>query len=79
MAALIIAVVVVGYLGHLYLHPFGQCRRCRGRGTNRGSRPKAFGNCKRCKGTRTRQRLGSKTVHRAVRSLVAARNNRKDR
>jgi DnaJ-class molecular chaperone len=73
---LIVAGAVVGYLVHLYVHPFGPCRRCQGRGTNRGSTRRAFGHCKRCKGTRTRQRLGSRALHRAVCGAVAYRKDR---
>lgn len=78
MAWLIAAAVVLGYLVHLYVYPFGPCRRCKGKRTNRGSGKKSWGKCKRCGGSGERQRLGSKQLHRAVRSLVSARNNRKD-
>jgi DnaJ-class molecular chaperone len=78
MAWLIGAAVVLGYLGHLYLHPFGPCRRCKGKRTNRGSSKKSWGKCKRCGGSGERQRLGSRQLHRGARSLAAARRNRKD-
>jgi DnaJ-class molecular chaperone len=71
---LILAAAIAGYLAHLYLHPFAPCRKCSGKGTNRGSSRRAFGHCRRCKGTRTRQRLGSRALHRAVRSIVAYRS-----
>jgi DnaJ-class molecular chaperone len=71
---LIVAGAVIGYLAHLYVHPFGPCRKCSGRGTNRGSTRRAFGTCRRCKGTRTRQRLGSRALHRAIRAASAYRH-----
>jgi DnaJ-class molecular chaperone len=78
MIWLIGAAVVAGFLVDLYVHPFKPCGRCGGKGTNRGSRSSAYGQCKRCHGTRTVQRIGSRQLHRAVRSANAARNNRKD-
>jgi hypothetical protein len=58
--------------------PFRPCPRCQGRGTNRASNKKRHGTCRRCGGTRHVQRLGSRTVHRAIRSAVAYRRDRKD-
>ena len=79
MTALVITGLVLGYLAHLYRHPFGPCRRCKGRKTNRGSSRRSWGKCKGCGGTGERQRLGSRQLHRAVRSLAAARTDRKER
>jgi len=76
---LIGSAVVLGYLIDLYVHPFRNCPRCGGKGTNAGSRGSAYGNCKRCRGSRHVQRLGSRQLHRAVRSLVSANRDRKDR
>ena len=60
-----------------YFWPFAPCWRCKGRKTNRGSTRKRFGPCKRCGGSGSRQVLGSRTVHRAVRALVAYRKKEK--
>jgi len=79
VTALLVAVVVAGYLVHLYRHPFKACGRCKGRKTNRGSSRRSWGKCKGCGGTGERQRLGSRQLHRAVRSLAAARTDRKER
>ena len=62
-----------------YFWPFAQCRRCKGAKTNPGSSKKRFGTCKKCGGTGMRQVLGSKQVHRAVRSLIAYNRNRKEK
>jgi hypothetical protein len=61
-----------------YFWPFARCRRCKGGKTNRGSTRKRFGTCPRCGGTGMRQVIGSRAVHRAVRSLIAYQRNRKD-
>jgi hypothetical protein len=52
----------------LYAHPFTKCGKCSGSGVNKGSTGKKFGICKACGGTRRKQRLGSRTLHRWVRS-----------
>jgi hypothetical protein len=68
------------YTGSLYAWPFRPCSRCGGTGRNRGSNRRRYGTCKARRCDRgTVQRLGSKTVHRAVRSLAAYRRNSKDR
>lgn len=68
MSAAVWAVVaVVAWLLSLYVHPFGRCLRCRGRGAvirGRRARP-----CPVCKGSKRRQRTGSRTVHRTVRMV----------
>lgn len=79
MLTLIITAAVIAYLGSLYLWPYAPCRWCKGRGTNRGSTRRRFGDCRWCGGTRRRQRLGSRTVHRAVRSAVGYRSRRGDK
>lgn len=75
LVAVILALVL---LGDLYVHPLKPCGRCSGKGTNKGSRRSAFGKCGKCGGARQVQRLGSRQVHRAVRSLVAARASKKE-
>jgi hypothetical protein len=62
-----------------YFWPFTRCWRCKGAKTNPGSSKKRFGTCKRCGGTGMRQVLGSKAVHRAVRSLIAYHRNSKEK
>lgn len=75
--AVILAVVVGAvYLVSLYLWPWAPCRWCAGRGTNRGSTRRRFGECRFCRGSRRRQRIGSRAIHRAVRSSAAYRRNR---
>jgi hypothetical protein len=59
-----------------YFWPFTQCRWCKGSKTNPGSTRKRYGMCKRCGGSGMRQVLGSKQVHKAVRSVIAARRDR---
>lgn len=61
-----------------YFWPFAPCRRCKGSKSNRGSTRKRFGRCTRCGGTGTRQVLGSRAVHRAVRSLIDYHRNSKE-
>jgi hypothetical protein len=77
LLAVIGAATATWWLVRAWLWPFAPCRRCKGSKTNRGSTRKRFGNCKRCGGSGYRQVLGSKTVHRAVRSL--ALRDRKDK
>ena len=62
-----------------YFWPFARCRRCKGSKTNPGSSKKRFGVCKRCGGTGSRQVLGSRHLHRAVRSLIAYHRNSKEK
>jgi hypothetical protein len=61
---LIIAAVTVVRCFYLLRYPFGPCRRCQGRGTNKGSTRKRYGVCKACGGTRQRRRFGATAVHR---------------
>jgi DnaJ-class molecular chaperone len=78
MEALVIIAAVTGYAVWAYWHPYHACGRCKGKGTNRGSTRRRSGHCRRCKGNRQVRTLGSRALHRAVRSLVSARRNRKD-
>jgi hypothetical protein len=64
------------WLAARYWWPFRPCPRCQGRGTNRGSNKRRHGPCRRCQGTRHVQRLGSRTVNKAVRSIIRYRKNR---
>jgi DnaJ-class molecular chaperone len=62
----------------VYMSPFGRCFRCGGRGAViHGRKPRP---CPRCKGAKRQQRLGSRTVHRAVRMVRAelARTRREE-
>lgn len=56
----------------LYVNPFRNCGWCKGTGKHKFRTKRTFGNCwnPRCQ-RGTVQRLGSKTVHRAVRALVS--------
>jgi hypothetical protein len=74
---LIIVAVLVIWTARAYLLPFSPCRRCKGGKVNRLSNARRFGPCGRCGGTGHRQVLGSRQVHKAVRSLTGYRNNRK--
>ena len=74
---LIIVAVLVIWAGRAYLVPFAACRRSRGKKVNRFSGKKRYGPCGRCGGTGSRQVLGSKAAHRAVRSLIAYRSKEK--
>ena len=70
--------VTSGWTISLYAWPFRPCPACKGSGTNRGSNKRRHGPCRRCKGSRHVQRIGSRTVHRAVRGLIKYRNDRKE-
>jgi hypothetical protein len=68
---LIAFAVFAGWLGSLWVHPFGKCPRCRGRrvvikGTQKRPRPVQ---CRVCNGVGRRQRPGSRTLHRTVRRI----------
>jgi hypothetical protein len=64
----------------VYLNPFTKCGSRKGTGKHPLSCKKFFGNCwnPRCQ-RGTVQRLGSRTVHRAVRALVSYRRNKEKR
>jgi len=71
---------VVFWAGWLYVNPFTDCSWCKGTGKNRWRTKRTYGRCRNPRCQRgTVQRLGSKTVHRAVRGLVAYRRNRKEK
>jgi hypothetical protein len=73
----LITLAVVGqWAWRAYFHPFAPCWRCKGKKTNPGSTGKRFGKCRRCRGSGSRQVIGSKTVHRAVRGVRSARDKR---
>lgn len=72
-------ITVIVWTIRAYFWPFAPCRKCKGAKTNRGSTKKRFGTCSRCGGTGTRQVLGSKAVHRAVRSLIAYQRKNKEK
>jgi hypothetical protein len=75
----LILIAAAVWVVRAYVWPFAPCRRCKGAKTNTGSSKKRFGLCKRCGGTGSRQVLGSKQLHRAVRSLIAYRRNSKEK
>lgn len=70
-AILIGALAVTGWLGSLYVHPFGRCSRCRGRRVTGGSKRTRL--CRSCGGSGRQQRRGSRTVHRTARLVRAER------
>jgi DnaJ-class molecular chaperone len=79
-AIVIVLVLAVGRLIFIYYHPFGPCRACKGRGTNRGSTKKRLGRCARCGGTRLTQRMGSRALHKVIRGTSnAVRDSKKKR
>ncbi|HVB45593.1 MAG TPA: hypothetical protein VNF47_23200 [Streptosporangiaceae bacterium] len=63
---LILAGLAVTWAARAYWWPFARCRRCQGTGKNAGSNGKRWGRCRKCKGSGSRQRWGSRRVHRAV-------------
>ena len=66
------------WAGWVYVNPFTNCGWCHGTGRHPLSGKKFFGSCwnPRCQ-RGTVQRFGSKTVHRAVRALMAYRKGGK--
>lgn len=68
VAIIVGLLMLLAWLVSLYVHPFTQCGRCNGSGLNRGSTGKRYGMCKRCGGSRRKQRVGSRTLHRWIRS-----------
>lgn len=71
---LILVAASVGAVRCVYLlrYPWGPCRRCQGRKTNKGSSKKRWGMCKTCGGTGQHQRLGARAVHRFWWSVMGA-------
>lgn len=78
---LVLFIAVVIRCAYLLKFPWGPCRRCQGRKTNKGSNRKRWGMCKTCGGTGQHQRLGAKAVHRFWWSVLgsAMREKRKAR
>lgn len=74
---LVIVVLFGTWLFRAYFMPFAPCRRCKGAKVNAVTRSygkgKRHGLCGKCGGSGSRQVLGSRQVHRAVRAIVAAR------
>jgi DnaJ-class molecular chaperone len=66
MTGLFLAVIAAAlWAGSLYVHPFGRCHKCKGKGHIRRG-PRRVKVCPRCKGLRRVQRRGSCTLHRLV-------------
>ncbi len=75
---LIALAAAVVYAGSLYIWPFRPCSRCGGTGRNRGSNKRRYGTCKARRCDRgTVQRVGSRTVHKTVRALIAYKRKEK--
>jgi len=70
-------VAFIIWVAWVYVNPFRNCGWCRGTGRHPLSGRKYSGRCwnPRCQ-RGTVQRLGSRTVHRAVRALIAYRKGR---
>ncbi len=79
MEALVITAAVIGYAVWAYFHPYRPCPRCQGKGVNRGSTKRRSGRCGRCHGEKQVKTIGSKALHRAVRSIRGYHNERKSR
>jgi hypothetical protein len=77
---LIFLAAFTAWCAWVYLNPFTDCGWCHGTGRHRLSGRRYRGSCwnPRCQRGQV-QRLGSKSVHRAVRTLVAYHRNRKDK
>ncbi|HVX44904.1 MAG TPA: hypothetical protein VHC49_13520 [Mycobacteriales bacterium] len=61
--AIAIAVLIVGYVLSLFLHPQTSCRACSGRGRNRGFVYRySIGACGRCGGSGRKERLGTRVL-----------------
>lgn len=74
---LAVPAVAVIWAAWVYVNPMRDCGWCKGKGLHPLSGRRYRGRCwnPRCQ-RGTVQRLGSKTVHRAVRALVAYRKDR---
>ena len=59
------AVLVLGYIGSLFLHPYTNCDACKGSGRHYGA-VFTWGRrqCHRCAGSGRKQRLGAKIIGR---------------
>ena len=64
-----LAGLVALYFVRAYLWPYVTCSWCDGKKTRPGSTRRRYGPCFWCKGTGSRQVLGSRLAHKAVRSL----------
>jgi hypothetical protein len=64
--ALVLILLAVAWVIRVRLWPFGPCGKCDGTGKNIGSNGRRWGKCRRCKGSGTRQRLGSRPVHKVL-------------
>lgn len=73
----VFAIAALVWAVRAYFFPYAPCRWCSGRKVRRGSTKKRFGLCPHCKGSGSRQVLGSKSVHRAVRSARSAWSSRR--
>jgi|HubBroStandDraft_1064217.scaffolds.fasta_scaffold388095_2 hypothetical protein len=62
----VLAVLAGAWVIRVWRWPFGPCGKCGGSGRNTGSTGRRWGRCRRCKGTGTRQRLGSRPVHKVL-------------
>jgi hypothetical protein len=60
-----------------YNHPWRKCWACGGTGQNGGSTKRRWGKCWRCKGSREIRTLGSRALHRLVRSVQEHIRDRK--
>lgn len=61
--AVVVVVLVVGYLVSLLLHPQTSCRACGGRGRNRGFVYRySMGACGRCGGSGRKDRFGRRLL-----------------
>lgn len=67
--------VTLGYVAKCMASPFGDCRKCHGRGyalkTNRKGHPKPGKDCRRCHATGKRIRVGRWIYNRASRTYRA--------
>ena len=65
----VVLVLLLGLIGVFFWAasvkrwPFRPCRRCSGRGTNKGSNAKRWGVCPKCRGSKQVQRFGARAVH----------------
>jgi excinuclease UvrABC ATPase subunit len=79
---LIIGGAFAVWLLRAYFAPFAACRRCKGAKSNSFTRAfglrTRYGACRKCKGTGSRQVLGSRRVHRMVRSARSSWGSGRD-
>lgn len=74
---LLLLAAAVAYAVWAYCHPWRACPRCKGSGSNALSTSRRRGRCRRCKGSREIQTIGSRALHKAVRSAAGYRRDRK--